>query len=207
MTTDLEAIGRDLHQALVRRHDSKRRRSHRFRILSLTLAVTGTFATVAYASGIGADLQLDPTKWAILGSGSVNGGNGAYVHARNRSDDSNSTFLVEHDAGLSAYQAFLLHERTLGAANSTSPVPVRTEAGVLCTVAALTRAERVAFDTLKAGFAAGSSPDATRPAVTAAVARAFEGAPCAGLEYAGEQASLVYSGRQPASTLMLGAQD
>jgi hypothetical protein len=202
MTTDLEAIGRDLQQALARRQAAGRRRSHRFRLASLVLAITGTFATVAYASGIGADLQLDPTKWAILSGGSVDGGSGAYVHAKDRADGSNSTFLVEHDAGLPAYQAFLLHEKTLRAANSTSPVPVRTEAGPLCSAASLTRAESVALNTLRAGFAPGSSPDATRVAVTAAVSQAFETAPCAGLEYAGEQARLVYAGRQPASTLM-----
>jgi hypothetical protein len=48
----------------------------------------------------------------------------------------------------------------------------------------------------------GTSPDSTRVAVTAAVADAFKSAPCVGLEYAGEQARPVYSGRQPESTLM-----
>ncbi len=207
MTTDLEAIGRDLQQALERRIQIKRRRSHRVRVAFLSVAVSGALATVAYASGIGADLQLDPTKWAILGGGSVEGGRGAYVHAKNRTDDSNSTFLVEHDSGLPAYQAFLLHEKTLAAANATSPVPVRNEAGRLCSADLLTRAETVAMDTLIAAFESGSSPEATRDAVTAAVARAFHGAPCKGLEYAGEQARLVYSGRQPASTLMPGARN
>ncbi len=50
---------------------------------------------------------------------------------------------------------------------------------------------------LRAGFTPGASPDSTRVAVTAAVADAFKNAPCVGLEYAGEQARLVYSGRQP----------
>lgn len=207
MTTDLGAIGRDLEHALAQRTRSKRRRSHRLRVASLSVALMGALASVAYASGIGADLQLDPTKWTFLGGGSVDGGRGAYVHAKNRADDSNSTFLVEHDSGLPAYQAFLLHEKTLAAANATSPVPVRTEAGTLCTAESLTRAETVAMTVLRAGFPSGSSPDATRAAVTAAVARAFDGAPCAGLEYAGEQARLVYSGRQPASTLMPGARN
>jgi hypothetical protein len=207
MTTDLEAIGRDLQQAVERRVHIKRRRGHRVRVAFLSVALGGAFATVAYASGIGADLQLDPTKWAILGGDSVEGGRGAYVHARNRTDDSNSTFLVEHDSGLPAYQAFLLHEKTLAAANATSPVPVRNEAGGLCSADLLTRAETVAIDTLRASFPSGSSPEATRAAVTAAVARAFQGAPCKGLEYAGEQARLVYSGRQPASTLMPGVRN
>jgi hypothetical protein len=206
MTTDLEAIGRDLQHALERRIRSKRRRSHSLRLAALSLAVTGAFATVAYASGIGGDLQLDPSKWSFLGGGTVDGGRGAYVHAKNRADGSNSTFLVEHDSGLPAYKAFLLHEKTLTAANSTSPVPVRSETGDLCTPDAVTRAETVAMIALRAGFAPGASPDATRVAVTAAVAAAFENAPCAGLEYAGEQARLVYSGRQPESTLMPGAQ-
>jgi hypothetical protein len=205
MSTDLEAIGGDLQHALERRLSTRRRRSHRVRLAGLCLAATGTFATVAYASGIGADLQLDPTKWSILGGGSVDDGRGAYVHAKNRVDGSNSTFMVEHDAGLPAYQAFLLHQKTLSAANSTSPVPVRSEPGVLCTPDALTRAESVAMAALRAGFTPGASPDSTRVAVTAALADAFKNAPCVGLEYGGEQARLVYSGRQPESTLMPGA--
>jgi hypothetical protein len=204
MTTDLEAIGRDLQHALERRLCNKRRRSHRVRLAGLCLAATGAFATVAYASGIGGDLQLDPSKWSILGGGSVDDGRGAYVHAKNRVDGSNSTFMVEHDSGLPAYQAFLLHQKTLAAANSTSPVPVRSEPGALCTPDALTRAETVAMGALR-GFTPGASPDATRVTVTAAVADAFKNAPCVGLEYAGEQARLVYSGRQPESTLMPGA--
>jgi hypothetical protein len=205
MTTDLEAIGRDLQHALERRLSNKRRRGHSVRLAGLCLVVTGTFATVAYASGIGADLQLDPSKWSILGGGSVDDNRGAYVHAKNREDGSNSTFMVEHDAGLPAYQAFLLHQKTLAAANSTSPVAVRTEPGALCTPEAVARAETVALVTLRAEFTPGTSPDATREAVTTAVAAAFENALCAGLEYAGEQARLVYSGRQPESTLMPGA--
>jgi hypothetical protein len=205
MTTDLEAIGRDLQHALERRLRKKRRRSQRVRLAGLCLAATGALATAAYASGIGADLQLDPSKWSILGGGSVDDNRGAYVHAKNRDDGSNSTFMVEHDAGLPAYQAFLLHQKTLAAANSTSPVPVRSEPGALCTPDAVARAETVAMVTLRAGFTPGASPDATRVAVMGAVAAAFKDVPCVGLEYAGEQARLVYSGRQPESTLMPGA--
>jgi hypothetical protein len=205
MTTDLEAIGRDLQYAVERRLRNKRRRSQRLRLAGLCLAATGAFATVAYASGIAGDLQLDPSKWSILGGGSIDDGAGAYVHAKNRVDGSNSTFMVEHDAGLPPYQAFLLHQKTLAAANSTSPVRVRSEPGALCTPDAVTRAETVAMGVLRAGFTPGASPDATRVSVTAAVADAFKNAPCMGLEYAGEQARLVYSGRQPESTLMPGA--
>ena len=205
MTTDLEAIGRDLQHALEQHLDKKRRRAHRVRLAGLCMAATGAFATVAYASGIGPDLQLDPSKWSILGGGTVDDGRGAYVHAKNRVDESNSTFMVEHDSGLPAYQAFLLHQKTLAAANASSPVPVRFEPGAICTPDAVTRAESVAMVALRAGFSPGANPDATRTAVTTAVAAAFKDAPCAGLEYAGEQARLVYSGRQPESTLMPGA--
>jgi hypothetical protein len=113
--------------------------------------------------------------------------------------------MIEHDSGLPAYQAFLLHQKTLAAANSTSPVPVRSEPGALCTPDAVTRAETVAMAALRSGFMPGASPDATRVVVTAAIAATFDKAPCAGLEYAGEQARLVYAGRQPESTLMPGA--
>jgi hypothetical protein len=104
------------------------------------------------ASGIGPDLQLDPAKWSILGGGSTDNGRGAYVHAQNKADGGHSTFMVEHDAGLAPYDAFLLHERTRAAADATSPVPVRTEPGALCTAAQLTRAERVALATLRSSY-------------------------------------------------------
>jgi hypothetical protein len=187
MTTDLEAIGRDLQHALERRIRNKRRRTQRLRLAGLSLVATGVFATVAYASGIGGDLQLDPSKWSILGGGSVDGNRGAYIHAKNRADGSNSTFMVEHDSGLPAYQAFLLHQKTLAAANSTSPVPVRSDPGVLCTPDAVTKAETVAMTALRSAFTPGASLDATRLAVTSAVAAAFQDAPCAGLEYAVER--------------------
>ena len=206
MTTDLEAIGRDLQNALERRIRSKRRRSRRLRLAALSLALTGAFATVAYASGIGPDLQLDPSKWSILGGGDVDGGRGAYVHAKSLDDGSNSTFLLEHDDGLAPYQAFLLHEKTLAAAQASSPVPVRVESGDLCSAAALTRAEQIALATLSAGFAQGTPPDASKQAVDNATQAAFADAPCRGLEYAGEQARLVYAGVQPRSQLMPGAQ-
>ena len=113
--------------------------------------------------------------------------------------------MVEHDAGLPAYRAFLLHERTLAAAQGASPVPVRVEQGDLCTPAELTRAEAVALATLRASFPVGMSANATRAAVNDAVQAAFAGSPCRGLEYGGEQARLVYAGKEPDSMLMAGA--
>jgi hypothetical protein len=205
MTTDLGAIGLDLTIALRRRMETRRRNSRRIRIALLTAVVAGAFSAAAIASGIAGDLGLDPTKWTVLGGGDVDGGRGAYVHAKSLEDGSNATFMVEHDAGLAAYQAFLLHEQTLAAAQATSPVPVRVERGELCSPAAVTRAEQIALATLRAAFAPGVSPDASKQAVNDATAAAFADAPCRGLEYAGEQARLVYAGVQPSSKLMPGA--
>ena len=205
MTTDLEAIGRDLQLALGRRFLSRRRRRRLIRLAGIALSVAAVFSTIAIASGIDGDLGLDPTKWSFLGGGSVDSGRGAYVHVTNRQDGSNSTFLVEHDSGLPPYEAFLLHETTLSAADATSPVPVRAEKGDICSPAALTRAEAVALTTLRDSFAAGTDADGTKAAVDSAVSSTFADAPCKGLEYAGEQARLVYAGRQPAATLMPGA--
>jgi hypothetical protein len=205
MTTDLEAIGRDLHLALGRHIQTRRRRRRLTRLAGVPFVVAVVFSTVAMASGIDGDLRLDPTEWSFLGGGSVDSGRGAYVHATSRQDGSSSTFLVEHDSGLPPYRAFLLHETTLAAAESTSPVPVRVEEGGICTTAGLTRAEVVALGTLRAQFTAGSGADATKAAVDSAVSAAFADAPCRGLEYAGEQARLVYAGRQPAAKLMPGA--
>ena len=205
MTTDFEALGRDLQLAVGRTIHRRQRRRRHTRFAAISLAAAGASAAVAIASGIGPDLQLDPTKWTILGGGNVDSARGAYVHATNRQDGSHSTFLVEHDAGLPAYQAFLLHENTLAAAEQTSPVPVRVEQGALCTPSALTRAESVALVTLRSGFAPGTNADATKPAVDGALASAFADASCRGLQYAGEQARLVYAGREPESKLMPGA--
>lgn len=132
-------------------------------------------------------------------------GQGAYVHATRINDGSSSTFLVEHDAGLQPYRAFVLHEKTLAAAIATSPVPVRIEHGELCTPASLTRAEAVALTTLRAQFSRDVKPDASKAAVDTAVLEAFASEPCKGLEYAGEQARLTYAGVQPTTKLMSGA--
>jgi hypothetical protein len=205
MTTDFELIGLDLSAALHRWMETRRRKGRRIRIALLSAAVAGAFSAAAIASGIAGDLGLDPTKWSVLGGGDVDGGRGAYVHAMNLEDGANATFLVEHDAGLAAYQAFLLHEQTLAAAQVSSPVLVRVERGELCSPAAVTRAEQIALSILSAAFSRGESPDTSKQAVDDATATAFADAPCRGLEYAGEQARLVYAGVQPSSKLMPGA--
>jgi hypothetical protein len=203
-TPELELIGHDLDIAVRHLIATRKRRRRAIRATGAALTLGVIFAAAAVASGIGGDLQLNPTKWSILGRGSVDGGRGAYVHAKRTAGGSNSTFLVEHDARLPAYRAFLLHEETLAAAQATSPVPVRVEPGTLCTPSALTRAETVAMATLRAEFAPGIDADMTRSAVDSAVVAAFADSPCKGLEYAGEQARLVYAGVQPASKLMPG---
>jgi hypothetical protein len=187
-----------------RRLERDRGWRRRLRAGGAVVLLACVFATVAVASGLGPDLQLNPAEWSILGGGSTDGGRGQYVHAKRIGDGSHSTFMVEHDAGLPRYEAFLLHERTKAAADATSPVPVRAEPGPLCTAAQLTRAEAVALVTL-AAFAPGSSADATKSAVDAAVTAAFADSPCRGLEYAAEQARLVHAGIQPRTLLMPGA--
>ena len=204
MATDLHAIENELLAALHRRA-GRRRPSTRMRVAAVLIVALGVFSAAAYASGIARDLGLDPTAWSILGGGSVQGGEASYAHARRLSDGSSSTFLVEHDAGLGRYAAFLLHEQTLDAASATSPVAVRVEPGMLCTRDELTRAESVALATLRSSFPPGADADATKPAVDSAVQAAFAGTPCRGLEYGGEQARLVYAGVQPATMLMPGA--
>ena len=112
--------------------------------------------------------------------------------------------MVEHDRGLTRYDAFLLHERTKSAADASSPVPVRIEPGPLCTAEELTRAELVALQALGA-FAPGTSANATKQAVDTALGSVFAAAPCRGLEYASEEARLVYAGVEPRTLLMPGA--
>ena len=204
LTPQLELIGNDLDVA-IRGLIARRTRQRRIlRVTAAAMSLAAVFSAAALASGI-TGVQLDPTKWSIVGGGSVDGGRGEYVHAKRTSDGSPTTLVAEHDAGLRPYQAFLLHERTLAAAQSTSPVPVNVEQGELCTPAALTRAETVAMSTLAAEFPTGTAADVTRGTVDAAVAAAFAGSQCRGLEYAGEQARHVYARVQPASTLMPGA--
>lgn len=156
--TDFGAIERDLTAAFARKLENRRRTNSRVRTALLAIAVTGAFCTAAIASGVAGDLQLDPTKWSLLDGGDVDGGRGTYVHAKNLESGSNATFMVEHDGGLAPYEAFLLHEKTLAAAQATSPVPVRIESGKLCSAAALTRAEQVALATLNAGLRPARMP-------------------------------------------------
>lgn len=204
LPTHLEALGRDLDAAVSRLVASRRRRARRLRIVGAASALALAFSAAAIASGIGPGLQLDPTKWSLLGGGTVDDGQGEYVHAQRLEDGSNSTFMVERDQGLDRYEAFLLHERLRAAAAETSPVPVRREQGELCTRAELTRAERVALATLQASFAVGTPANATRATVDDAVKAAFGDAPCRGLEYGGEIARLVYAGVEPQANLMPG---
>ena len=203
--TDLVALEQDLRTAVARRIERGQRRRRRLSVIAVAAVITTGLCAAAVASGISGDLGLDPTKWEVLGGGSVDNGRGAYVHAQRKEDGSNSTFMVEHDAGLAPYRAFLLHEQTLAAAQASSPVPVRREQGELCTADELTRAESVALATLRSTFALGAGADATKATVDDAVAAAFAGAPCKGLEYAGEQARLVYAGVMPVSRLMPGS--
>jgi hypothetical protein len=200
---DLATIERDL-VAAYRARLVLRRRKRRAQSLAAIIAVASIFSAAAIASDVGVDLQLDPTKWSVLGSGTTDGGNGSYVHAVRKEDGSNSTFIVEHDAGLEPYQAFLLHEDTRAAADATSPVPVRVEPGPLCSPDQLTRAEVTALQTL-ATLPTGTSVAAAKQPVGEALASAFRGDPCRGLEYAGERARFVWAGIEPKSLLMRGA--
>ena len=204
MTTDLDAIGLDLTLALSRRIDCRRRVLRRVNTTVVALATAAALCATAFASGIADDLGLDPTKWAVIGSGSTDGGQAAYVHARSLEDGADATFLVEHDARLPRYEAFRLHERTLAAAQASSPVATRVEQGELCSPAELTRAEQVALGSLATTYP-GAASDAGVTTVDDALAAAFAGAPCRGLAYAGEQARLVYAGIEPRTMLMPGA--
>jgi hypothetical protein len=199
---DLTAIERDLVAAYSARLTTRRRKRRLVRAVIAVSAVACAF--VAVAAGGDPDLLLNPNKWIVIGSGSTDSGRGAYVHAQRIDDGSQSTFMVEHDAGLSPYQAFLLHERTKTAADSTSPTPERVEPGSLCTPDQLTQAETIALQTL-AGVLSGTPPDAAKEPVDDALAQAFASSPCRGLEYAGEQARLVWAGIEPRSLLMPGA--
>src|SRR5207302_2117904 len=89
----LNLLGADLHRAVGALAARRRRRVRRMRFVAVVLAAFGTFAAVAFASGIADELHLDPTKWTIVGGGSVDGGRGAFVKARNNDDRSESTFL------------------------------------------------------------------------------------------------------------------
>ena len=74
MATDLEAIGHDLAIAFTHRPESQARRRRRTRVTALAVLAASAFCAAAIASGIGAGLPLDPTKWSILGGGTVDDG-------------------------------------------------------------------------------------------------------------------------------------
>jgi hypothetical protein len=201
---ELDELGRDLHAAVGRLIARRQRRRRVSRSLVVVTLAAGALSVGALASGVGPDLQLDPTKWTVLGRGDVDGGRGEFVHARENSSGKDSVFMVEHDDGMDRYEAFLLHERLKEQANAAAGKPA-SEAGPLCNRAQLTRAEIVALEALRAQFSPGAPPAATKAAVDRAVADAFAGEPCRGLEYAGERARFVFGGVEPARMLMPGA--
>ena len=188
LTPELEAVGRSLHAALDRRIARSRRRKRRLRQITVVATAFAALAGAAFASGIADDLHLDPTKWTPFASGTVDDGQGQFVKAHATDGSGDSTFMVEHDAALERYDAFLLHERLVQAVGGDG------ETGALCSRAELTRAEQVALAALQSGDSA-----------KAAVEAKFAGQPCRGLGYASEQAGLVFDGIEPRSLLMPGA--
>ena len=188
LTPELALIERDLDAAMRRLIAKRHRRTRTVRTTGALLVTAAVFATVASATGLLSDLHLDPAKWTIVGGGQVDGGKAEYVNATENATGLPSTFMVEHDAGLDRYAAFLLHEQTVDAAG------VGTETGALCTAAELTRAEAAALGALRAG---------ADPA--AAVVSEFSGSACRGLAYAVERAQAVHIGNEPRSMLMPGA--
>jgi hypothetical protein len=176
LVPELETIGRQLHLA----YSARLRRRRRVRIGTLAACCVLTFGGAAYASGVADDLGLDPTKWEIVSGGSVDGGNAAWVRAKSLEDGRPSTFMVEHDAGMDRYDAFLLHEKTVDAAGG-SP-----ESGAICTREELARIEQQTLDALRAN----ASPN--------------PGDTCRGREYGIEIAQGVFAGKEPANNLMPG---
>jgi len=176
LSPELETIGRRLHFA----YSARLRRRRRLRLGTVAACALLAFGGAAYASGFADDLGLDPTKWEIVGGGSVDGGKAAFVKARNLEDGRPSTFMVEHDAGMDRYDAFLLHEKTVEAAGGGA------ESGALCTRGQLTRIEQDALDALRSAAA----PD---PAAN-----------CRGRAYGLEIAQRVFAGVEPDANLMPG---
>ena len=180
-----EALGRDLHAALGRRIA---RRAHKRRmagVSALSVALAGVLSTAALASGVLPGLDLDPTKWEILGRGEVDG-RASYVNARERANGDESTFLEERDSGLDRYEAFLLNRKVQGASG------LELEAGPVCTADELTRVEIVALQTLARG---------------GDVAGALQPFACSGVAYGAERATWVYAGDEPVEMLMPGARE
>ena len=204
LSPSFETLGRDLHGGVARLIERRRRRVRRVRVAALAGAAAVVFAAAAVASGIGPDLQLDPTKWSILSSGSVDNGKGKFVNAQDKQTGGRSSFFVQHDAGMDPYDAFLLHQKNQAAAGAAGGI-VLHEDGPTCSRDQLTRAESVALQTLRSQYPAGAAPNTTKAAVDDAVRAAFGSSPCAGLEYGGERARFVYAGIEPKSNLMPGA--
>jgi len=178
LVPELELIQRQLVTA----YSARLHRRRRVRIGTVAACCVLAFGGAAYASGVADDLGLDPTKWQILDGGSVDGGKAAFVRARSLEDGRPSTFMVEHDAGMDRYDAFLLHEKTVDAAGGGS------EAGPLCTRAELTSIEREVLGALRAG-ATPAPPES-----------------CRGRDYGVEMARNVYAGVEPATNLMPGVE-
>ena len=178
LAPELETIGRQLRAA----HSARLRRRRRARLGTVAACCVLAFGGAAYASGVADDLGLDPTKWEILSGGTVDGGQAAWVRAKSLEDGRPSTFMVEHDAGMDRYDAFLLHEKTLDEAGG-SP-----ESGALCTHEELTRIEQQSLDALRAGTQPGAADS------------------CRGRAYAIEIARGVYAGVEPAKNLMPGVE-
>lgn len=176
LAPELETIGRQLHAA----YSSRLRRRRRLRVGTAAAGCVLAFGGAAYASGFADDLGLDPTKWEILSGGSVDGGQAAWARARNLEDGRPSTFVVEHDARMNRYDAFLLHEKTLDPAGGTP------ETGALCTRDELAQIEQQSLDALRAG----GTPS---PAES-----------CRGRAYGIEIAQNVHAGVEPAENLMPG---
>jgi hypothetical protein len=178
LAPELELIRRDLCTA----YSARLRQWRRIRLATVATGAVLAFAGAAYGSGIADDLGLDPTTWEILSAGSVDGGKAAFVKARSLEDGRPSTFMVEHDAGMARYDAFLLHERTLDAAGG-SP-----EAGSLCSPDELTRIEQQSFDALRANATPAPADS------------------CRGRAYGIEIAQHVFAGVEPAADLMPGVE-
>jgi len=178
LAPELETIGRQLHLA----YSGRLRRQRRLRLGTAAACCVLAFGGAAYASGVTDDLGLDPTKWEILSRGVVDDGKGAFVHAKSLEDGRPSTFMVEHDAGMDRYDAFLLHEKTVDAAGGGG------ESGALCTSAQLTQIERESLNALRAGATPASAIS------------------CRGREYGIETAQRVFTGVEPAANLMPGVE-
>ncbi len=194
LTPELARIGQDLHAAVGRRIARTRRRARRARQAAAVIAAFAAFAGVAVASGIDDDLRLDPTKWVIFETGSVDGGRGVYVKAWKKDGTGDGTFAVEHAEGLDPYERFLLHLHTSDAAGVSPQITVQ-----VCSREQLTRAEQIALDAFRSHEpSAGTAPRNADAAVNAA----FAGQICRGLDYAIARVGSFYFSFEPASILM-----